>query len=396
MKMLKKKKMKILSQCNAIIRQYIQKWTFKTFFFNLFFQNGCPYPPTPLRLLRSKFFQCDYSGLKNYFLNHCSMITPVTPKLQNYHCEDCDSTFTRKYNLTRHMERIHASTKNKPTSTKDIPTSTKDIPTSTKLSLPQQCNICEKIFAKHCTMIKHKDKCKGKINPLQCIYCNEVFTCPPNKYRHMKICKERISTGLIIPEGQGNTIIGTNNNIQTQNNIENLIQNNNTSNIQNNNNTSNIQNNNNTIIINNFGNESYAHISDEFKEKCIRSLTNSGVIKLIENVHFNKDVPENHNIKIHSLKSQQLSVYNNNEWNIKDKNNVLDDMIMNATASLCRHYHGSAELKEIDIKELHYEIFTNLQSIYGRVKERYYPIRREVFASLINLCSKVSEEEYLH
>ena len=339
------------------------------------------------------------------------MPPPAPPKLKNYRCEDCDSTFVKKYNLDRHIERIHNCSKDIPTAPNSIPTASNSIPTASnsiptapnsiptapnsiptapnsiaKSLIKNQCDICEKIFSRNSILVKHKEKCKGKNNPLQCIYCNEVFTFSHNKYRHQKTCKERIlSTDLTIPEEHRNTIIGTNtnNNIQTQNNIENLT--------QNNINTSNIQNNNNTIIINNFGNESYTHITDEFKEKCIRSLTNIGVIKLIENVHFNKDVPENHNIKIHSLKSQQLSVYNNNEWNIRDKNNVLDDMIMTATASLCRHYHGSPELKEIDIKEFHYEIFTNLQSIYGRVKERYYPIRREVFASLINLCSKIPE-----
>ena len=122
-------------------------------------------------------------------------------------CTICDYKTHKLFNLERHMVSKHSSTK-------EIPITPKEIPTSTILTLPNQCDICEKIFSRHNVLVNHKEKCKGKINPLGCKYCNEIFTTSTNKYRHLKICKDRLpSTDLIIVDkdkniGEGNTIIG--------------------------------------------------------------------------------------------------------------------------------------------------------------------------------------------
>ena len=62
----------------------------------------------------------------------------------------------------------------------------------------------------------------------------------------------------------------------------------------NNNNINNITNNN-TIIINNYGNERLDYFNDEFMYKLL--INDNSIRNYIENKHFNKEFPENQNIK---------------------------------------------------------------------------------------------------
>jgi len=55
-----------------------------------------------------------------------------------------------------------------------------------------QCELCNKIFAKKYNLLKHIEKCKGIINPLQCEYCLKEFNHASNKYVHRKSCKVRL------------------------------------------------------------------------------------------------------------------------------------------------------------------------------------------------------------
>ena len=96
---------------------------------------------------------------------------------------------------------------------------------------------------------------------------------------------------------------------------------------------------NNTININlnNFGKESLEHISDEFLDKCIKKL-NKGMVDLLENIHYNKNVPENNNIRIKSIKQNLLEKYQEGEWIECDKNNTLDELIRKGFKILYQHY----------------------------------------------------------
>ena len=101
------------------------------------------------------------------------------------------------------------------------------------------------------------------------------------------------------------------------------------------NNTSNTSNNitNNTkndinIHVNNYGD--FKENIDYLSEKYLISLTkrpHKGVITLIKDIHFNKDHPENHNIKITNKKFPYVSIYKNNKWKLKEKEIVLETLL---------------------------------------------------------------------
>ena len=131
-----------------------------------------------------------------------------------FSCEHCDYTSKWKCNTIRHMVRNHTAPKAIPNAPKAIQTAPKAIPKTPK-AIPttanvcpttskviynlddnnvqtNQCEKCNKCFARRYTLNKHINICKGNINPLQCNICMQVFTHRNNKYKHLKQCKNNI------------------------------------------------------------------------------------------------------------------------------------------------------------------------------------------------------------
>ena len=52
---------------------------------------------------------------------------------------------------------------------------------------------------------------------------------------------------------------------------------------------------------------------------------------MIKQIHFNPKKPENHNVYISNIKNNYIMTYDGNKWNIKDRNEVIDDMLESNT-----------------------------------------------------------------
>jgi hypothetical protein len=178
------------------------------------------------------------------------------------------------------------------------------------------------------TVIIGEDK-----NNNQCEYCGKDYTRKDNLMRHIiRHCKK-------IKEQ--NQIIKKNNEIQKEQEIytmkekikqfeiilESLQKNpNNITNIINNNN--NILQQNVNININAHGKEDLSHITfNDYKQ--IFSKCNSCLPAFIELKHFNKDKPENSNVYISNLNSKHAFVYDGKQWNVKDKDEVVQNLYDN-------------------------------------------------------------------
>jgi hypothetical protein len=61
-----------------------------------------------------------------------------------------------------------------------------------------------------------------------------------------------------------------------------------------------------------------SHLTHKDYETCIKRV-NFCVLKLIEKIHFNPQKPENMNIYISNLKDKYIMVYEDGNWNIKNK-----------------------------------------------------------------------------
>lgn len=88
-----------------------------------------------------------------------------TTKQKKYTCQECQQSFTRKFNLTTHMSR-HANKK------------------------PHACDKCEKSFVLNSELTLHK---KLHNSQHQCRVCDKVFAAPSKLKNHLRIhTNERI------------------------------------------------------------------------------------------------------------------------------------------------------------------------------------------------------------
>ncbi len=268
-------------------------------------------------------------------------------------CEKCDKEFKYKYLLKRHHES----------------------------KFP--CNSSNKLLILHNNKIKEFDiqiqelddkitLIENKINNINtkslkklniCLFCNKTFLNKTNMTRHIdKSCvkkKELLKEQNIILDEKNNIIIEKNKLIEEKkeqemmNEIKQLrsdmakllekqlkpIQN-----ITNNTTNNTINQTNNVIMINNFGNEDLSHITLQDYKQYLNTYF-KGFIKYIEKVHFDDNVPENHNICITNLKSKDIKVYEGDKWVAKPKTDVIDKLLrkkLNTLIDKCE------ELEETD------------------------------------------------
>ena len=180
-----------------------------------------------------------------------------------------------------------------------------------------------------------------KTQTTTCEFCNKVVS-KPVIARHKKTCKNRCESSQqssqMVPEYDAlshdtlhklkqlikNEILQEMNSNQASTSI---INNNTTIN---NNNTYNIQ-------LNNFGNENTSYLTPEFLTYCL-SNPKKGMSFLIEKIHYNKDYPENHNLRCKSLKNNMFERFVDTQWTLCDASNTLDELIKKGYRILEAHF----------------------------------------------------------
>ena len=107
-------------------------------------------------------------------------------------------------------------------------------------------------------------------------------------------------------------------------------------------NTTNITNN---IVLNCYGSEDLSHITDTFKTNLLK-LPYQMIPKLIEEIHFNQQKPENKNIYLPNKKQPFIKIYRNCKWEYKDRKETIKDLINTNYHRLEDHYQckGKTEL----------------------------------------------------
>ena len=94
-----------------------------------------------------------------------------------------------------------------------------------------------------------------------------------------------------------------------------------------NNNINNIQNN---IKILAYNKSDLSHLKDNDYIKFIKH-SNFCIPYMIKKIHFDRKKPENHNIYISNMKNNFVMVYDGGKWNIRDRNELITDMIEDNT-----------------------------------------------------------------
>ena len=171
------------------------------------------------------------------------------------------------------------------------------------------CGQCKKVLCNKSSLKRHEKICKG-VDSFTCPICLKRFITAQQKHYHTKNVK--CTPCETTP-------------FSTINNVNNNTTNNNTTN---NNTINNITNNNQQHFhfhLNTFGNENYEYLQSNILQQLVGNRET--VKNLIEQIHFNKDHPENWNMCVNNLRSKYAEIYDGTKFIVKDKCDVMHEVI---------------------------------------------------------------------
>lgn len=212
---------------------------------------------------------------------------------ESFECKRCGYKSCRKCDLKKHLKRVNPCP-------------------------PLLENIDNGVLLKEIERVIKEKKYK-------CDLCDKMFTSPQCKYTHKTICKGNPTnsiTSLTILEylkeitHQNNELAS--NNVALLEEIKDLKNKINTSSTTTNNTNNIINETVNNITMNvelrDFGCENMEAIPLDLLRNCFLNLEFN---TLFENLHCDPDFPENHNIRIKSVKRELLEIYRNKRWNVQ-------------------------------------------------------------------------------
>jgi len=253
-----------------------------------------------------------------------------------YFCHRCGYEASQRINLKHHLNRKNIC---KPLladiSIEDIQNHYGFLDNSNSSKLlqiaPKLLHIAPKINAPNCSKIAPKllqiaPNCSKLLqnddNKHACLYCQKAFTRNSNLTKHLKICKMKKEYETTTLDNKDKEIEEKDKKIKE---LERKIKNEKTTNIINN--TTNLTNTTNNIInINNYGEENITHLKTQDFGSLLEGIY-AAVPKLIKQIHFDPQHPENHNIKYPNKKFPYLKVIKDSKWELVEKKPELLDLI---------------------------------------------------------------------
>jgi hypothetical protein len=211
-----------------------------------------------------------------------------------YDCARCGHEFIDKSDLKRHLSNENIC----PAILSDI--AVKDIilencKKEVKDNDKEKCEFCNKLFMSKKTLHNHQLKCKNLIPVTKVNDIDKMAKTIEVLQEQIRLLQIQTSTSTTIINTTGNTI------------------------------------NNNTIIVNNNILLSYqrtdkSYLTDQEIYDCLISCMYA-VPKLIEKIHFNPNIPKNHNVYISNIKNKFAFMYNGKEWLLKDRAETISGLI---------------------------------------------------------------------
>ena len=221
----------------------------------------------------------------------------------------------------------------------------------------------------------------SRLTKIECEFCGKSFTRKYGLKCHLKVCnlkkenendKKNLELENQILIEKINKLEGLVNNISsnnTTNNNTNNTNNNHSNNVGSYNTDNSIHN---TININNYGCENKDYITKDYLIKLLKEPFQA-IPKLIEYTHFNKDHPENQNIKLPNKKQPYVKVLKDDKWIYADRKSTILDLIDEKHCQL----NDTPLLKHVEDK-----FSDNLQNRFERFNERYLNDEKEFTSQL--------------
>ena len=249
-----------------------------------------------------------------------------------YRCEVCNYVTDRKCNYLRHINRkrscvntnngnefsLNLSNNNNNINSgnlNDFSSNVNDYSLNLNASINKEfvCPKCNKQLCNKYILKAHVEKCKG-VNSKTCHICLKEFSSSQGKHNHLRNVKcQPVGRQEVVPQ-----TVNNNNNI-TNNNITNNTTINNTTN-------------NNNLTINVFGQENIEYLyNDKRILDRLKTYGKKGIYgfsKILEEVYFNRERPENNTlIKPEEHGNSVMIMNEDQEWEYREMEDIQDEMI---------------------------------------------------------------------
>lgn len=184
------------------------------------------------------------------------------------------------------------------------------------------CDNCGKEFSRKSSLIRHNSRCKFNCDNIN----NEVLSNIVSKLADMSAEHQKQQEAWDSERKEYRKIISdlSKENTKTINQTFNQ---------------------NNQIIINNHGEEDLKYITAEYLTELLKIPYNS-IPQLVKQIHFNPEHPENHNLKITNKKLPYIQVYMDKQWHLKDKKEVIENIVDKSMGILDDHFDEQDKLNE--------------------------------------------------
>lgn len=224
-------------------------------------------------------------------------------------------------------------------------------------------NVCQPVLSNTSIDILKKN-IETAPKGFQCEKCFKSFSCRQSKWTHKKTCKGSPTNELLEKIKELEERIKTQEAKPYVRNINNNI---------------NIQNN---FNLKSFGHENMDYLSKDFLNSC---LLMNNIVPLIENIHFDREHPENHNVKVKSTKQELMETFVDGKWIITDTDDTLNELINKGYRVL--NYHSrkhKSDILDTEMDEDEYEdVLSWLEKIYDDKKTRK-PIKKQLLLLFLN------------
>jgi hypothetical protein len=256
-----------------------------------------------------------------------------------------------------------------------------------------QCPRCASKFDTKQNYTIHTDKkniCKIKLQDVipmsdnfikldgvfSCEYCDKEYTYKSDYTKHHKSCKEknnkeqalREQVDILQEQLKNLTANGVTNNNTTNNNTNNNITFDNSTTNNNNNNT---VNNTINVFVNDFKNTKYDYITPTQRVGFMGRNMNA-IPKLLEEVHFNPEHPENHNMYMSNYKNKVARYKDRGKWFTKSGSEFVEDLIVDYHTKMFLEFEENPDNPKGAEAFKKYMKITEPQEAQDKIKEQIY------------------------
>ena len=119
-----------------------------------------------------------------------------------------------------------------------------------------------------------------------------------------------------------------------------------------------------------------------------------GLLKYIEDVHFSDKMPSNHNIYIPKINSKYIAIFEENKWNVKEKNDLLHKFVSKKISILDNKCEELEEKQKVEEKiiDLYNDFINNYYADNDENKKKIY---EEICLLLFNNRDKIKDHDKL-